>query len=154
MNFRTKYGEKDFIPSEPGKSVVPVYEAYIDEDGHQELRIVGEHDLTEEIQQYREMVSLDNILERFSNGDKDIINRVKGFYADVSNIPVKMQDILNLNLKGLQIWNELPIDIKSQFYSYEDFLMNPGKLQVNENVDVVFDKKNENKDVIDNDDEE
>lgn len=153
MKFRTYYGDKKVEPSNPGSRFKPEYQLFIDEKGVEQLKKTGETDVQKMIDSYKEMVDLDVILERLNNGDDSVLEQVEGFYADVSEIPVKLQDVMNLNLAGKQLFDGLPPDYKDLYGgNYESFVFDPKKL-----IDYINEKEYGpvvEKEVIDNDDKE
>lgn len=153
MQFPTQYKHKATKSSEKGSPIKPVYQAYIDENGSQELKQVGEHDLQAEIDSFEESVNLDNILMRYGAGDISALNKIEGFYADVTDLPVNLQEVMNLNLKGQQLFAELPSEVREIFNNnYMDFMLNPDKFEQYMQENSVTDLEQEK--VVNDDDEE
>lgn len=126
MNFRRKYDEHQVFYSEVGESIQPEYSLRVDDDGKEELYQSGETDLQEFIQSHYESVSMDNILARYMNGDPSVLQKVKGFFADVSEMPVTLSDVLNIQKRGKELFDKLPIEYRNAVgNSYERFLSNP-----------------------------
>lgn len=129
MIFVTKYGERKVEFSCPGNRYKIEYELKITKDGQEVLKPCGQTDLQEYIDSFEPSVNLNNILERFERGETDVLEKAKGFYADISELPVKLQDVMNLNKAGQEFFDSLDVDVKEQLGSnYVDFLLNPGKL--------------------------
>lgn len=140
MKFPSMYSEKIKYVSERGSRFKAEYQLRLDEEGRHEFVKTGETDLHEYIQSFRDSVDIYNILERFRNGNEEILEQVKGIYADVSELPVKLQDIMNLNIKGKELFEKLPVDVKAVYEdNYLQFLMEPGKAfndNLNDTVNV------------------
>lgn len=128
MKFPTMYSEKRKYTSNRGERYKVEYQIRFDEEGRSSFVETGKTDMHEFIQSFRDSVDIYNILERFRAGNVDILNQIQGVYADVNDLPVKLQDVLNLNLKGKEIFDKLPVDVKEIYENnYVQFLMNPGK---------------------------
>lgn len=103
------------------------YQITIDKRGHKNLHKVGEHDIWEEIQSYKEECSIDNILARAAAGDPNALNQRKGFYADITDTPKTLAEAQNNILKLKQGFEKLPAEIREKFdNSKEKFVMEFG----------------------------
>ena len=126
MKFPTRYSEKKRQFSKTGERYVIEYQLVIDETGKEVLEPCGQTDFYQMIQSHRDSVDLDLVLDRLKRGDSTALNKVQGFYADVSDLPVKMQDVLNLNMKGQAVFDELPAEVRAAYgNNYMSFIMNP-----------------------------
>lgn len=127
------YFREEFAPSTPGKQTKKTYQLRYDENGTEMLVETGETNIYEEIQVYKDSVDVNKIIERFAAGDENALARAKTFYADVTKMPVKLMDVLNLAIDGEQWFDTLPIDVKETFgNNFREFLANPQKM-----VDVL-----------------
>lgn len=116
--------------SNPGSRMANDYQIEIDDRGHKSLHKVGEHDIWEEIQSYKEECSIDNILARASAGDPNALNQRKGFYADITDSPKTLAEAQNNILKLKQGFEKLPAEIREKFdNSKEKFVMEFGSDQ-------------------------
>lgn len=126
MMFRTIYTKRIRNFSESGERIMPIYSLVLDDEGKEVLSQTGYTDMQEEIQSHHDSVCLSNILARYQLGDEDAINKVEGFYADVSNMPVKLNDVLNMTRAGKEIFDKLPIEIRETFGNdYMTFINRP-----------------------------
>lgn len=126
MKFRTKFSERKRVFSQVGDRCKVLYSLALDENGREVLKKSGMTDLKNEIQSHHDSVCLDMILMRYMQGDESALNKVEGFYADVSNMPVKLNDVLNLAREGKSIFDSLPTDVKEVFGNdYMMFLNRP-----------------------------
>ena len=113
--------------SNPGSRMANDYQIEIDKRGHKSLHKVGEHDIWEEIQSYKEECSIDNILARAAAGDPNALNQRKGFYADITDSPKTLAEAQNNILKLKQGFEKLPAEIREKFdNSKEKFVMEFG----------------------------
>lgn len=115
MKFRTQFDHNERIASNPGSPIKVEYESYFDDLGNLELREVGKTDLYMDIQSHAESVDINVILARYANGDESALNRAQGFYEDVTKVPTSMIDVMNTVMRGEQMFNSLPVDIKEKF---------------------------------------
>ena len=92
-----------------------LYTARYDANGALELIEDGKENLYEYIQSHRDSVDIHVLLKRFQNGEKDVFERVQGFYGDVSDIPNNFIDTLNAVLEAERIFAGLPAEIRAKF---------------------------------------
>lgn len=162
MKFRTIYTAREVVFSEVGDRIKPEYTLMLNDDGVEELQQTGYTDLKEEIQSHHDSVCLENILMRFQNGDDSALDKVQGFYADVSDMPVKLNDVINVAREGKRIFEGLPKDVRNVFGNdYMSFINNPELMQKyldeknnKKNNNEVADKKGSMEEVKNNDDKE
>lgn len=142
--FNSKYGTKNDVVSNVGSRTKINYQLVIDDDGLEVLKPCGMTDLHSEIQSHAASVDINVILDRYKNGAVDVLEKANGFYADVSEMPVKLQDVMNLNLKGKSLFESLPLEQRKLYgNNYINFINNPRIL-----VDYLNDKENVGSDVV------
>lgn len=87
------------------------------------LEKVGESNLHEYIQSFREEVDLKKIIERcMISGDMSMLQRVQGVYMDVTGMPADTRtahDILN---HSRQVYESLDSKVKAHYQGFDDFL--------------------------------
>lgn len=128
MNFPTMYSEKKTIFSNPGCRYKEEKQLAIDENGFEYLAVIGKTDLTALIQQDKDMVDIYTILDRYANGYEDALNRVQGFYADVSDLPKSFFEIMNINIRGEMLFKQLPPEIREVYgNNYMTFMNEPNR---------------------------
>lgn len=133
MKFRTQYSSMKTVFSNPGKRMKVVYELKVNEKGKRRIQKVGETDMQQAIDAEFPSVDLNMVLKRLENGDTDALEQIKGFYADVAELPVDMRSIMEMNEQASKIFNEMPDNYKKLYENdYLQFLYDPGKL-----VDVI-----------------
>lgn len=128
MKFLTKYDETRCVVSTPGQRLTPEYQLRVDDEGVDYLEHVGNTDLQASINSHKDSVDINLIMARIENGEKDLLERAKGFYADVTDCNVNLQDALNIGIKGESLYQKLPLEIKNKFSGYVDMANKPKEL--------------------------
>lgn len=122
--------------SPSGNGFVDVYELVTDKkSGSEEVVKTGKKNLFEEIQAYRESTEIANIINRFLNGETDVLKQVQGAYMDVTNAPTSYADYFAKVKEAEKIFNQLPDAIKDKFdNSAEKFFLEFGTESFNDKV--------------------
>lgn len=102
-------------PSISGSRYKTEYSAKYDENGVLVLEEVGKTDLYEYIQSFAESCDINMIMARYQAGDTDVLQRVQGFYFDVSNVPDNMPELLNKLNHAETEFNKMPADFKELY---------------------------------------
>lgn len=127
--FNSKYGTKNKVKSVPGARTKIEYQLVIDDDGIERLKPCGMTDLHEEIQSHASSVDINLILKKYQAGDRQALEKMQGFYADVADLPGDLLEIMNMNLKGQQLFDSMLPDVKQVFGdSYMQFLAHPERI--------------------------
>lgn len=155
LPFNTYYGTKNAVVTNPGDPVKIDYQLVIKEDGEHVLEPCGQTNTDELIHSYAQSVDINSIISRYANGDYGALDKVQGFYADVTELPVNLTEVMNLNLRGKELFDSLPAEYKMIYgQDYMKFVNDPGKLisyiEENKNVGSVA----EDKEISANDNEE
>lgn len=139
MNFRTKYDEAKNFYSNPGERYKVEYQLDFNDDGSTKFVEVGKTDTFAEIQSHKESVEISTLISRYLAGDTGALERVQGFYGDVSKMPNDVVGFMRLQAQGKNIFDNLPADVKSLYNnSYEQFLVDPSiALNVNQEIDDI-----------------
>lgn len=142
--FRTVYGDHNKSMTCCGDKYAPEYELFVDEYGREELKEVGKTDLQAYIQSHKDSVDFNLIIQRYQMGDLDALEKLKGFYADVSSIPVSLSEIMNMNIRGQKLFESLPVEVKKLYNNnYLDFLSDPERInKLNKKTSVPDQKQN------------
>ena len=131
--FATPLTKRGRFYSPIGSTEANDYQIQIDKKGHKVLKLVGTHDIYEEIQSYKDECSIENILARAAAGDVDALNRRQGFYADITETPANLAEAQNAILKLSAEFNKLPAEIREKFdNSKERFVQLFGTDEFNE----------------------
>lgn len=123
--------------SPSGDGFVDVYELRKNvKTGEDDLIKTGRKNLYEEIQAFKESSEIANILNRFINGETDILKQVDGFYGDVTSAPTSYADYFNKVKEAKKIFEGLPEEIRNKFDN------DPEKFFIEFGTDSFIDKVN------------
>lgn len=131
ITIRTQYDTYSDFPvphgvSHSGSSTKPTYSSYYDSHGVLQVEQDGVINLYEEIQSHKDSTDIHVLIERFHQGDLEIMERMQqhpGVYADVTGMPKTYAELLNTLHHGEQEFMQLPVEVRSQFgHSYEQWL--------------------------------
>lgn len=139
--FRTIY-DRERITSCVGDPMVNDYESVVDKDGSRHLEIVGQHSLYDEIQAFKDSCDLKKIIEKFQlTGDVSLLQQKQGFYADVTEYPQTMAEMIQLSDYARKIFDSLPVDDKALFNNnIEEFLVSMSSQD--DKYKAIYDKYN------------
>lgn len=62
-----------------------------------------------------ESTKLENLLVRFANGDINALNRVQGFYDDISSMPTSLVEAHEMLQNAKNEFSSLPLEIREKF---------------------------------------
>lgn len=82
----------------------------------------GQIDIFDAIQELADYVDIDNIVNRYNNGEIDVLEKVQGFYGDLTTLPIDMRGIYDLNAQGKNLFDSLPADVREQIGDYKSFM--------------------------------
>lgn len=115
VKFRTQYDGRVSVKQEPGDSIHKVYSPRYTEDGVLDLVVTGQENLYDYIQSHKESTDIHVLLQRFANGEEDVLQRMQGFYGDVTSMPKTYAEVLNAVIVGEETFARLPVEIKQRF---------------------------------------
>lgn len=115
MKFNTQYDKRASVFQEPGSREKIVYSPRYSDDGVLDLVATGKENIYDYIQSHKESVDIHVLLNRFVNGETDVLQRMQGFYADVTDMPKTYAEVLNAVIVGEETFSRLPVDIKQRF---------------------------------------
>lgn len=115
MKFNTQYDRRAPVYQEPGSGIKVVYSPRYSDKGVLDLVATGSENLYDYIQSHKESTDIHVLLERFVNGEDDVLSRMQGFYADVTSMPKTYAEVLNAVIVGEETFARLPIDVKQRF---------------------------------------
>lgn len=153
---------KDIFDNKTKKYYSPTGDGYLDtyelkfdkETGIEILVKMGKRNIDDEIQAFKESSEITNIIERFINGEIDLLHQVDGIYADVTNAPTSYAEYFNKVKEAEKIFDQLPDEVKDKFdNSAEKFFLEFGTDSFNEKVNndnSVIDEANIIKENYDN----
>ncbi len=121
--FKTQYDARDRIQSNPGNPLKQLYVGSYNERGQVELREDGTENLYDFIQSFAESTDIHAILRRFENGEVDVLEKVQGFYGDVTEMPKTYAEALQRIADSEKVFMSLPVDVRAKFgHSFSEFL--------------------------------
>lgn len=125
-----------------GDPMKTIYEYRI-EDGKKILVPVGKEDIQEEIESYAKSCDITNILNRFMNGEIDLLNARQGFYGDVRNMPSNYAEYFARVKDAEKMFKKMPKEIRQAFDNSAEkfFTMDPKEVN---NIIRSFQNENEN----------
>lgn len=141
--FKTQYDARDRIQSNPGNPIKQLYAGSYNERGQVELKEDGTENLYDFIQSFAESTDIHAILRRFENGEVDVLEKVQGFYGDVTEMPKTYAEALQRIADSEKVFMSLPVDVRAKFgHSFSEFLAATNDadflerlgVQVNDNV--------------------
>ena len=115
VKFESQFRPHKRVLTNSGSREKILYTARYGPDGVLELVEDGKENLYEYIQSHRDSVDIHVLLKRYQNGEKDVFERVQGFYGDVADIPNNFIDTLNAVLEAERIFAGLPAEIRAKF---------------------------------------
>ncbi len=121
--FKTQYDARDRIKSHPGNPIKQLYAGSYNERGQVELKEDGTEDLYAYIQSFAESTDIHSIMRRFENGEVDVLEKVQGFYGDVTDMPHTYAEALQRIADSEKVFMSLPVDVRAKFnHSFSEFL--------------------------------
>lgn len=98
-----------------GDPVKIILSPVIDEYGRMDFRENGKVNTDEEIQSYAESCDLNLIIQRFQNGDIDVLSRNKPMYGDFTNLPKTYAEFLQKKIDAEKAFYKLPTEVRDKF---------------------------------------
>lgn len=113
--FRTQYEDRAPVFQEPGSREKLIYSPRYDDNGVLDLVVTGKEDIYAFIQSHKESTDIHVLLDRFANGETDVLQRMQGFYGDVTSMPKTYAEVLNAVIVGEETFARLPVEVKQRF---------------------------------------
>lgn len=136
------YDQKKRVMSNLGSKEKDIYKPKYDKNGVMYLEKVGKENIYEMIQSHKDSVDIHVLLERYKNGDLDVMSRVQGIYGDFTEMPKTYAESLNAMISAENYFNELPVDVRAEFgHSFQQFLASMDKPEFLDIMSRKFDKK-------------
>ncbi len=121
--FKTQYDARDRIQTNPGNPIKQLYSGSYNERGQVELKEDGTEDLYAFIQSFAESTDIHAILSRYQNGEVDVLEKVQGFYGDITEMPKTYAEALQRIADSEKVFMSLPVDVRAKFgHSFSEFL--------------------------------
>lgn len=121
--FMTQYDARQRIESNPGNPIKQLYAGSYNERGQVELKEDGTEDLYSFIQSFAESTDIHSILQRYQNGEVDVLEKVQGFYGDITEMPKTYAEALQRIADSEKVFMSLPVEVRAKFgHSFSQFL--------------------------------
>lgn len=121
--FPTQYDARDRIMTLPGNPIKQLYTGSYNERGQVELKEDGTEDLYAFIQSFAESTDIHAIMKRYQNGEVDVLEKVQGFYGDITDMPHTYAEALQRIADSEKVFMSLPVDVRAKFgHSFSEFL--------------------------------
>ena len=116
------YDRPDVIPCCEGNEMEPVYELRVDDKGCKELVQVGETNVREKIQEFKDETDIKQILAR-ATVDPTVLHQREVFYADVTSMPHSLAEAQQMIYDIKKDFEKMSPEIKEKFdYSPERYI--------------------------------
>lgn len=121
--FKTQFDARDRIETNPGNPIKQLYSGFYNERGQVELKEDGTEDTYAFIQSFAESTDIHSILRRYQNGEVDVLEKVQGFYGDITEMPKTYAEALQRIADSEKLFWSLPVDVRANFgHSFSEFL--------------------------------
>ncbi len=121
--FKTQYDARDRIETNPGSPLKQLYAGSYNERGQVVLREDGTENIYDYIQSFAESTDIHAIMRRFENGEVDVLEKVQGFYGDITEMPRTYAEALQRIADSEKVFMSLPVDVRAKFgHSFSEFL--------------------------------
>lgn len=124
VEFRKPYDRNLNIPAPSGEKIVPVYSLVVDEEtGKEDIQVTGKTNIYDFIQKSLDETLIYNIIERYNSGDISALEKITGFYGDVTNAPKNLAEAQQILINANKIFESLPLDVRAKYnHSVSEFL--------------------------------
>lgn len=137
--FRSQYGLHDRVRQPAGSRIKTLYAPRINDDGTFDLVEKGKHDLYAEIQSHAESVDIHVLLDRYKNGEVDVLSRVQGAYGDFTGMPKTYAEMFQRIEDGKQWFYSLPVETRAAFnHDFTQFMSAMDKPDFFERISVAY----------------
>lgn len=125
--WKDPFGSHIRIKAVTGDPVKDEFIGRYDDRGHLQLVSSGKTNLYEFIQSHADSVDINILMAKFRNGDTEALTRVQGIYADISDMPKTMADLLNKVKAGEDAFMALDVETRGLFnHSLAQWLASAG----------------------------
>lgn len=101
--------------SNPGNPIHIIYAPVVEDDGSVSLVESGKENTDEFIQSFAESCDLNVIIQRYLNGEVDVLNQRNGVYGDFTQMPKTYAEALQLKIDSERMFDSLPVEYKRLF---------------------------------------
>lgn len=123
MKWKTQFDARPRIESNPGNPIKQLFSGFYNDRGQVELKEDGTENLYDFIQSFAESTDIHAILRRYQNGEVDVLEKVQGFYGDITEMPHTYAEALQRIADSEKVFMSLPVDVRAKFgHSFSEFL--------------------------------
>lgn len=126
--FRTPVDVPRKIETPSGDKIEDVWAMKYDEQGNEIFYVEGKTNVYEKIQAHLEETKIENILQKcIDTGDESILYKVKGAFADLTEMPKNIFEANERIKKAEETFNNLPLNLRKEYdFSFEKYLADFG----------------------------
>ena len=99
----------------PGNPMKEVKHGELQTDGSIKLVVDRIENTDETIQSFAPSTMIENIMARIQAGQTELLTQKNGFFMDTIGLPANYAEVLNLVIKGQEVFEKLPVEIKERF---------------------------------------
>lgn len=137
MSFRTQY-QRERVISITGEQMQPTYKLQYTEEGAQDLVKIGQVNLYEQIQSWRESCDIQVILKRYFAGDPTALNAKVPLFGDFTDMPTSTAGYLQLLNDAEESFSQLTLEQRAAFdHSPYKFFASIGTDEFNEKMGII-----------------
>ena len=126
VEFRV-FGERKRVPSCSGSRWKRKYHPIVGKDGHIELSEDKPVDLYAEIQSHADSCDLRIIIDRYVNGEVDLIRSPQAGFFDATVMPKTYAEALQMTIDAERDFLSLPVDVRERFgHDYRQYMAQAG----------------------------
>lgn len=121
--------------SKVGNRMKPIYSSRYDDNGRIVVEKIGEDDLYDRIQSFKDECDINVIIKRYQMGDVAALNKAQGIYVDATAAPDNIADLLNKLNKAEYDFDRLPAEVKQRYGNdFVNFIMNYDPMELVQKV--------------------
>lgn len=112
-----------------GEKIIDTYSLVVDKNtGAQELKKTGKTNIYDFIQSSLAETLIYNVIERYNSGDITALDKVRGFYGDVINMPKTLAEAQQIMINAEKLFKSLPLETRAKYnHDVGQFLSNVEK---------------------------
>lgn len=114
----------------PGRQDIPnLIESY-DDSGVYTVIESGSFNIQDKINLFKDDVEIYNILRRVGDGERDLLDRSKGSYLDITALPTNLHEAHAAMRNAQEFFQTLPVDVRKQYNNnFRQFIADYGSDQ-------------------------
>lgn len=124
MEFRKAFDRNIGGACPSGEKIVPTYSLVVDkETGKTDLKATGKTNMYDFIQSSLNETLVYNVIERYNAGDVTALDKVSGFFGDVTTFPKNLAEAQQLLINAKKTFDSLPLEVRAKYnHSVSEFL--------------------------------